>query len=109
MSEQLKPGEPGKESKTLFPLGKVQMTPGAREVLSAEIAKGYINIVIDLLRRHCTGDWSEMEQEDQEENRFSVANDCRVFSAYKLSDDTKIWVITEWDRSYTTLLLPEEY
>jgi hypothetical protein len=50
-----------------------------------------------------------MVEEDQEENRSSVEHGNRVFSSYKLSTGEKLWVITEWDRSVTTLLLPDEY
>lgn len=88
----------------LFPLGRIVMTPGALDTLAdmPETARA-------LLTRHVTGDWSEMSEEDQEENKFSVDKPLRIFSSYKLADDTKIWIITEADRSATTLLLPEEY
>ena len=50
-----------------------------------------------------------MSEDDKQENEFSVDKDLRIFSAYLLSDGTKIWVITEADRSITTRLLPSEY
>ncbi len=59
--------------------------------------------------RHQTGDWSEMVEEDQEENMRAVQVGTRVFSSYKMNSGEKIWVITEHDRSVTTLLLPHEY
>ena len=56
-----------------------------------------------------TGDWSEMVEEDQAANRQAIAEGSRVFSAYHLGTGVKLWVITEADRSATTLLLPDEY
>lgn len=63
----------------------------------------------ELLVRHVTGDWGELEEEDKEENERSVEQGFRILSAYKLETGVKVWVITEWDRSVTTLLLPSEY
>lgn len=91
-------------SQPLFPLGQILLTPGTQELL-AEMPE----TKRAPLTRHVTGDWSEMSEGDQEENRFSVDKPLRIFSSYKLADDTKIWIITEADRSATTLLLPEEY
>lgn len=63
-----------------------------------------------LIARHVSGDWTEMCKEDQEANIRAVEHgEGRVFSTYKLPDNRKIWVITECDRSKTTILLPEEY
>jgi hypothetical protein len=62
-----------------------------------------------LLGRHVTGDWGDLDDHDRRENEFSVSRDLRILSAYTLSDGTKIWIITEADRSATTLLLPSEY
>ena len=91
-------------SEPLFSLGQIVATPGALDALE-EAGQG----PIVFLHRHVTGDWSEMVEEDQEENRSSVEHGNRVFSSYKLSTGQKLWVITEWDRSVTTLLLPDEY
>ena len=88
----------------LFPLGKVVATPGATDAL--EEADEYY---LEYLVRHVTGDWSEMEPEDQQENRYSVDKRLRIFSAYQLNSGVRIWIITEADRSVTTILLPEEY
>ena len=63
----------------------------------------------DLLRRHASGDWGELSEEDRKENEFSLVHGFRLLSSYTLSSGTTIWVITEADRSSTTLLLPEEY
>ena len=62
-----------------------------------------------LLLRHVSGDWGELDAHDIQENEFALEHGLRLLSAYRLSDGTKIWVITESDRSATTFLLPEEY
>lgn len=91
-------------SDPLFVLGQIVATPGALQAL--EEAE---QTPLEFIQRHVAGDWSEMVEEDQEENRFSVEKGFRVFSSYTLSTGEKLWVITEWDRSVTTLLLPDEY
>lgn len=91
-------------SRVLFPLGRVVSTPGALEVLDKTAVNAW-----DLLRRHQQGDWGHVPPEDAEENVRSVANGWRILSSYPVSDEYRIWVITEADRSVTTLLLPDEY
>lgn len=88
----------------LFALGQVFMTPGAM----ASLARNKVSEVL-LLARHVHGDWSEMHEDDQETNLQAIEEGGRVLSAFAMRDQTKIWVITEADRSVTTLLLPEEY
>jgi hypothetical protein len=63
----------------------------------------------EFLHRHNQGDWGELDEHDRRENERSLLDHCRLFSAYHLRDGTKIWIITEADRSATTILLPEEY
>lgn len=92
------------ERKPLFLLGRVVGTPGAIEALGRAGQEA-----AELLVRHVTGDWDNLPKEDREENERSVDKGLWVFSAYELSTGVKIWVITEWDRSVTTLLLPQEY
>ena len=89
---------------TTIPLGRVMATLGALEALEAsgETFLGY-------LARHTGRDYGEIPPEDWEENEFSIMNELRVLSAYTLQNGTKIWIITEADRSATTILLPEEY
>ena len=66
--------------------------------------------MIPSLLRHVQGDWGkELDAHDRRENEFSLQHGFRLLSAYKLSDSTKFWVITEADRSATTFLLPDEY
>jgi hypothetical protein len=64
---------------------------------------------LDLFDRHITGDWGDLCEEDRQENEFSVKNALRILSAYTLRTGVKVWVITEADRSATTILTPEEY
>lgn len=87
-----------------FPLGKVVATPGA--VAALERSGESLG---PLLLRHASGDWGDVPPEDAYENDRSVQQGCRILSAYMLSDRTRIWLITEADRSSTCLLLPEEY
>jgi hypothetical protein len=61
-----------------------------------------------LLARHVEGKWGDLDEHDVMENEQSVDQGYRIFSAYNI-EDARFYVITEWDRSYTTVLLPEEY
>jgi hypothetical protein len=64
---------------------------------------------MEFLQRHAAGDWGEVDAHDKAENEYSLQHGFRLLSAYRLADGTKIWIITEADRSSTTILLPEEY
>ena len=86
-----------------FSLGHLVATPGALELLERMAVNEY-----DLLQRHQRGDWGNVPAEDAIENENSVVNGNRILSSYQLGDE-RIWIITEADRSVTTLLLPEEY
>ena len=88
----------------LFPLGQIVATPGALEILD----RTAIN-AMDLIQRHQSGDWGNVPPSDAEENLRSIENGWRILSSYAISDDQNLWIITEADRSVTTLLLPEEY
>ena len=92
------------ESKVLFDLGQTVTTIGAREAL--EESNQTAN---EFLARHQTGDWGLVCVDDKKENDFSVKEGFRILSAYKTSKGEKLWIITEADRSSTTLLLPSEY
>jgi len=63
----------------------------------------------EFVRRHVNGDWGDLTPEDKEENELSLLEGFRILSAYHLKDGPKIWIITEADRSSTTILLPSEY
>lgn len=87
-----------------FPLGLVVATPGALRALEESAESPF-----DFLYRHASGDWGELDEEDRRENELSLREGFRLLSAYRLRSGEKLWIITEADRSVTTLLLPEEY
>jgi hypothetical protein len=88
-----------------FKLGQTSMTPGAIEALQAEGLTPWA-----LLTRHATGDWGDLDDHDKQVNEEALARGERIFSSYVLpKTKEKLWVITEADRSSTTLLLPDEY
>ncbi len=92
-------------TKPLFNLGQLVATPGALSALGNE----GINAA-PLLQRHVSGDWGEISEGDRQENALSVTEGFRILSAYRLArTGVKLWIITEADRSATTLLLPDEY
>jgi hypothetical protein len=87
-----------------FPLGQLAITPGTLAALAVNQQTSSI-----FLRRHWRGDWGELDAEDVQENEHSLANGFRLLSVYTLKDGTRIWIITEADRSATTIVLPSEY
>lgn len=90
--------------KRLFALGVIVATPGALDAFETS-ADDYSA----LLDRHQAGDWGEIEEEDRGVNEEALKEGARIFSVYQLSGGTKVWIITEADRSSTCILLPEEY
>lgn len=87
-----------------FKLSSLLMTPGASDALLASY-----QVPPEFLLPHQHGDWGELDPEDRRENERALLHGGRVFSAYRTRTEARLWVITEWDRSATTLLLPEEY
>ena len=87
----------------LFELGNIVTTPGALALMSENEING-----VELLTRHCSGDWGELTEDDYQENELSLKEGFRILSAYEI-EGGKIYVITEADRSATTFLLPEDY
>jgi hypothetical protein len=83
---------------------RIVATPGA---LAALEASG--EVPVEYLARHIAGDWGDVDEHDRRENELSLIHGFRLLSAYTLNSGTKIWIITEADRSVTTVLLPEEY
>ncbi|MDR3278388.1 MAG: hypothetical protein LBT12_06400 [Oscillospiraceae bacterium] len=84
-------------------LGHVVVTAHANNELATDD-------VICALTRHASCDWGDVCDEDWERNnRAAQRKDARIFSAYHDEFDTKFWIITEWNRSYTTVLFPEDY
>jgi len=86
-----------------LPLGKVVATPGALQLL-LEVGDD----PFDYLARHATGDWGDLCAFDRRQNEIALRSGERVFSSYG-TPAGKVWIITEADRSVTTILLPEEY
>jgi len=86
-----------------LPLGRVVATPGALNLLME--AGGH---PFDYLARHATGDWGGLCAFDRRQNEISLRNGNRVLSSYDVPQG-RVWIITEADRSITTILLPEEY
>jgi hypothetical protein len=89
--------------KALFQLGAVVMTQGAKRLME-ELGLDPVHY----LARHVTGDWGDLDEHDKNANGVAVAQGERILSAYG-TGDSKLWVITEADRSATTILLPSEY
>jgi hypothetical protein len=87
-----------------FPLGRLVATPGALRAL-ADAGQDAMPFVA----RHQAVDWGEVPEEDKRENEFSLQRGFRLLSAYTLSTGVRLWLMTEADRSATTILLPSEY
>jgi hypothetical protein len=86
-----------------LPLGKVVATPGALKLLSEIGAHPF-----DYLARHATGDWGDLCALDRRQNEIALREGYRVLSSYPVGREC-VWIITEADRSVTTILLPEDY
>jgi hypothetical protein len=87
-----------------FPLGQTVATPGALAAIDRNHAEP-----LTFLARHQAGEWGDLDPMDLAENEHSINCGLRLLSAYTLLDGTRIWIITEADRSSTCILLPEEY
>ena len=92
------------QQQVLFSVGKIVATSGALDLLDQSGADGH-----ELVMRHQRGDWGSVPPEDAEANVRAIQTGCRILSSYFLSERERLWVITEADRSLTTLLLPSEY
>ncbi len=88
-------------------LGRLVWTRGVNEKMT-EVAK-FAEFVLDCLKRHAAGDWGDLGEEDKKANDAALKDGSRLLSAYEKPGLPKIWIITEWDRSVTTVLFPEEY
>ncbi len=92
-------------SQARFSPGQVVMTIGVDEL----VQQGRLNPT-PYLRRHLSGDWGDLSDDDRRLNDAALkSGEDRLFSSYEVTRDLKLWIITEWDRSVTTLLLPSEY
>lgn len=98
---QLKPGH------APFPLGQLAATPGVLELLEQHQVS-----LFDLLGRHASGDWGDVGADDAHTNEQALIHGNRLLSCFTLvlgDPDTRVWIISEADRSVTTALLPSEY
>ncbi len=89
-------------SATKFSLGHTGITPGAKDGLPP-------GDVQTALTRHARGDWGDVCDDDRQANEDALITGARLFSVYHTATGVKFWIITEADRSVTTVLLPEEY
>ena len=90
------------QPRSRFPLGRIVITTNAFNRLDpCEVQEG--------LRRHMAGDWGKVCMEDAQLNEQALADGDRIHSAYQAADGTRYWIITEADRSLTTILLPDDY
>jgi len=90
-----------------FDSGKVVVTRGVNDFMADD--EKFAAFVFESLRRHLAGDWGELGDEDKEANERALLDGDRLFSAYKTPGLPPLWIITERDRSATTILLPDEY
>lgn len=91
-------------NEALFNPGRLVATPAVMEA-TKKVGQG----IEPLLRRHLSGDWGDICDEDRELNNDALKLGNRLLSSYTLSDGVKVWIITECDRSATTFLLPSDY
>ena len=89
------------------PLGQLVMTRGVNDRVADDTQ--FAKLVTESLGRHAKGDWGDLCQEDKQENELSLKKGFRLLSAYERNGLPKIWIITEADRSATTVLFPDEY
>lgn len=95
-------GFEGMRMESLFSLGQTVMTWNAHETLEP------ID-VIACLKRHARGDWGEVCEQDFKANQVALKEEARLLSVYRDRRGATFWIITEWDRSATTVLLPADY
>jgi hypothetical protein len=87
-----------------FELGQVVSTPGALELLV-----GAGRSPVEFIARHAQGDWGDLDEHDRTVNEQALLHGGRLLSSYIVVGDQRLWIISEFDRSATTLLLPSEY
>jgi hypothetical protein len=97
-----------KRPKQALALGQKVWTAGVNDEIAID---GHFGVfVINCLSRHASGDWGDLDEHDRQANdRALKSGEDRILSAYKAEGFPKIWIITEWDRSVTTVLFPHEY
>ncbi len=89
-----------------FDTGQVVCTTNLQNKVGAD---NMDSVVSRVLARHVSGDWGDLSEEDKKANDKALKNGERIMSSYNTENNIRVWVITEWDRSVTTVLLPEDY
>ena len=84
------------------PLGSVYVTRAAMEMLEQDE-------IYHAIERHARGDWGDVDEEDRQANDEALTRNGRLLSSYRATDGQTFWIITEWDRTATTVLLPDDY
>ena len=92
------------ERKPMFQPGQLVATPGALAALEKAGQSP-----MDFFSRHVMGDWGELSEDDHKENQLSLEKGFRLLSSFRTNAGDRLWVITEANRSHSTILLPEEY
>lgn len=90
-----------------FEIGNLLLTKGVHELCDEN--DDFKSFVCSCFGKHMRGDWGDLCDEDKEMNEWSLKHGERLLSKYDFNDDISIYIITEWDRSATTILFPEEY
>jgi hypothetical protein len=91
-----------------FELGKLYLTCGVNNLIAED--KKFAKFVLECVKKHAAGEWGKICEEDKISNEEAVRfGNLRILSAYKNRNLPKIWIITEADRSATTILFPDEY
>ncbi len=93
----------------LFLLGRIMMTTNVKNRLQEAHPDHWEEELQQLISRHVSGDWGDLDEEDKRDNQVSLERGFRILSAYNTTSDLRVWVITEADRSCTTCLLPQDY
>ena len=99
----------GENTRPLFPMGRLVMTANLQAKLRETNPEFWEAEVVGLISRHRSGDWGDLDEEDKRQNNLALSRGLRIFSAYETSSGLRIWIISEADRSVTTVLLPEDY
>ncbi len=88
-----------------FPIGRLMFSAGIHQL----VQQGLLD-PLSYLNRHVQGDWGDLSDSDRRRNDAALkSGESRLFSSYSVTPQLTLWIITEWDRSVTTLLLPTEY
>ena len=92
-----------------FPLGRVVITTNLEARLRRANPEFWEADLVRLISRHRSGDWGDLDEDDQRQNELALEHGLRIFSAYETSSGVQIWIISKAGRSVTTVLMPEDY